>query len=284
MLEMLMNPRKAERHPWELFFVGIFYASLSVLLVYWIFGQDPVLSKYSGIFIVTFTVMFSTPFVYYIIKFEEDKITKDKKEITLIKEHEKAILTFLWLFLGFVVAFSFWNIILSSSDLLKAQIETYCLINRPSNIDSCVTQYIVGSAVSGSAGAFTDNFLVIFVNNLYVIVSVLIFSLIFGAGAIFILAWNATVIAAAIKIFTNSDLSSLPFGLLRYMIHGLPEIAAYFIVALAGGLVSVAVIKHEFGTPKFYDVLRDSLTLIFLAIIVLLFAAFIEVYITPLIF
>jgi len=62
----------------------------------------------------------------------------------------------------------------------------------------------------------------------------LIFSLIFGAGAIFVLAWNASVIAAAIGIFTKSELSSLPIALIRYMIHGIPEIASYFIVALAG--------------------------------------------------
>ena len=74
MLEMLISPKRAERQPFELFFVGVFYASLSILLVNWIFAQDSVLSKYSGILIVTFTVMFSMPFVYYTIKLEESKI------------------------------------------------------------------------------------------------------------------------------------------------------------------------------------------------------------------
>jgi len=119
---------------------------------------------------------------------------------------------------------------------------------------------------------------------MYVLIFTLVFSLIFGAGVIFILAWNASVIGAAIGIFTNSSLKALPLGLLRYMIHGLPEIAAYFLVALAGGLVSIAVIKHESGTDKFWGVLQDSLNLIILAIVVLFLAALMEVFVTPLLF
>jgi uncharacterized membrane protein SpoIIM required for sporulation len=99
-----------------------------------------------------------------------------------------------------------------------------------------------------------------------------------------VLAWNASVIAAAIGIFTKSQISSLPLGLTRYLIHGIPEIASYFIVALAGGLVSVAVIKHETGTEKFWEVLQDSINLIIVAVVILFIAALIEVYLTPLLF
>jgi len=134
MLEMLINPRKAQRAPWELFFVGLVYASLSVLLVNWIFAQDAVLSRYSGILIVTFTVMFSMPFVYYTIKLEERKTSYRLGTLGLLKEHRKAIWAFLWLFMGFVVAFSFWYLILATPESFRAQIETYCLINRPPQI------------------------------------------------------------------------------------------------------------------------------------------------------
>jgi len=285
MLEMLINPRKAERKPWELFFVGAFYASLSILLVNWIFSQDAVLSQYSGILVVTFTVMLSIPFVYYTLKLEEKKIGESSGTLALFKEHRKAIYAFIWLFLGFVIALSFWYIMLSSNQSFRAQIETYCLINRPSNFEACVNQYEIKD-VSTTIGFLsnTERLFLIFTNNIYVLIFTLVFSLIFGAGAIFILAWNASVIAAAIGIFTKSELSSLPLGLLRYLIHGIPEIVSYFIVALAGGMVSIAVIRHETGTSKFWDVLQDSLNLIILAIIVLFLAALIEVFVTPYLF
>jgi uncharacterized membrane protein SpoIIM required for sporulation len=105
-----------------------------------------------------------------------------------------------------------------------------------------------------------------------------------GAGAIFILAWNASVIAAAIKIFVNSDIGKIPLGLGRYMIHGIPEIAAYFVGALAGGIFSIAVIKREGGKERFINIMLDSLSLIIIAIAILFISAIIEVFITPKLF
>ena len=124
----------------------------------------------------------------------------------------------------------------------------------------------------------------IFANNIYVLIFTLVFSLIFGAGAIFILSWNASVIAAAIKIFSEGRLADMPLGIMRYMIHGLPEIASYFTGALAGGMVSVAVIRHDFGTEKFWKVMQDSLNLIIAAIVILFLAALVEVFVTPSLF
>lgn len=285
MIEMLVNPVKAERHPWELFFVGAFYASVAILLVEFVFVHDAVLSKYAGLLVVLFTVMFSMPFVYYTIKFEESKITPTRGSWALLNEHRHALSCFMWLFLGFVVAFAFFYITLSSHETFKAQIETFCLINRPASFGDCVKQYgIKDSFVATASITSTDRLFLIFANNIYVSIFTLVFSLLFGAGVMFILAWNATVIAAAIGIFTKSELSALPLGIARYMIHGIPEILAYFIVALAGGLVSVAVIKHEAGTDKFWEVLHDSFNLIVLGLIVLFLAALIEVFVTPSIF
>ena len=128
MFEILINPKKAERRPWEMFFIGVFYAALSLILVNWIFSGDPVLSRYSGILIVTFCVMFSIPFVHSSIKNEEKKDLEIRGLKNLIKEHSKALACFLFLFLGFVVAFSFWYIAFTDgSQNFTAQIETYCI-------------------------------------------------------------------------------------------------------------------------------------------------------------
>jgi len=284
MLEMLINPKKAERKPWEMFFVGLFYAALSVILVNWIFAQDVVLAKYSGILIVTFCVMFSMPFMYYAIKLEEEKDIKMEGGLRILKEHGKTLMAFLWLFLGFIVAFSFLYLVMPSDDSFRAQIETYCMINRPANFNECIEQYGI-KATGRTTGFLTskEKLVAIFTNNIYVLIFTLIFSLIFGAGAIFILAWNASVIAAAIGIFSKSGLSSLPFGILRFMVHGIFEIAAYFIGALAGGIISIAIIRHDIKSEKFWTILQDSLNLIILAVIVLVIAALIEVFITPII-
>ena len=281
---MLISPRKAEEKPSTLFFVGLFYASLSILLVDWIFSKDVVLSKYLGLLVVLFTVMLSMPFVYYTIRFEERKITSERGALSLLKEHKKAIFAFLWLFLGFVIAFSVWNIVLPANQGLNVQIETYCQINRPSSFSDCVTQF-TGQVINPNANVVSSQrLLAIFSNNLGVLIFTFIFSLIFGPGVIFILAWNASVISAAINIFANSELSKVPLGITRYILHGVPEIASYFIIALAGGIISSAIIRHELGTEKFWEVTKDSFSLIIISIIVLILAAIMEVFVTPILF
>ncbi|MFH1307884.1 MAG: stage II sporulation protein M [archaeon] len=289
MLEMLLSPKKAEREPWEMFFIGVFYASLSFLLVNWIFGQDAVLVKYSGMIIVTFTVMFCIPFVYGVLKREEEKDMEYSGAFRILKEHSHALYVFLWLFMGVIVAFSFLYIVFSiygdSSQSFRAQIETYCIINRPANFNDCVAEYGV-KGVSRTTAFLTakEKLFMIFANNIYVLIFTLVFSLIFGAGGFFVLAWNASVIAAAIGIFTRSNLASLPMGIARYMIHGIPEIAAYFIGMLAGGIISIAIIKHDTRSEYFWNILQDALNLIIVAVVILFLAALIEVFITPVLF
>jgi len=283
MFETLINPKEAEREPWKMFFIGLIYASLSLLLVHAFFPND---SLSNGMTVVAFCVMFSLPFMYYMIKREEIEDENIEGVLSVWKTHGDAIYAFMWLFLGFVIAFAFWNVILQNSSLLDFQIETYCKINSPGDVENCVSLYSVTGQATGITGSPTHQmrFLSILENNIYVMLFTLIFSLIFGAGAIFVLIWNASVIAAAIGVFTKYQLADLPLGLARYMIHGFPEIAAYFITALAGGIFGVGAIRHGLRDKKFIRVLENSLVLLFIAILVLIVAALMEVYLTPIIF
>ena len=284
MLESLINPKRAEKGPWKMFFVGIVYASLSLLLVHFLFS-DEYFSKVSGLMVVLFCVMFSFPFIYYTIKNEEGEDEETTSLMDVWKVHGDAISAFMWLFLGFVVAFSFWNIILQNSNLLNTQLEVYCSINSPENVEGCVSEYTFsGNAVSGYAISNLSKFLSIVGNNFGVMIFTLVFSLIFGAGAIFILAWNASVISAAIGIFVKGNVLEIPVGIFRYMIHGFPEIASYFIVALAGGMLGVEIIKNGFGSQKFTKVLANVIFMVLIAISILVIAALLEVFVTPLIF
>ena len=284
MLESLINPQRLEKGPWKMFFIGILYASLSLLLVKWFFSQDAVLASYSGMIVVTFCVMFSLPFMFYLIKKEEIEDEEVAGFFSVWRIHRDAIYSFMWLFLGFVIAFSFWYILLGDQNLLNAQSETYCMINSPNSIEDCVSQYSIEKLNPTGNAAKEARLLSIISNNIYVMIFTLIFSLIFGAGAIFVLAWNASVISAAIGIFTKYQLTEIPTGLARYMIHGFPEIMAYFITALAGGIFGVGVIRNGFANVKFLRVLENVVLLMFIALLFILAAGVIEVYLTPLLF
>ena len=282
-LEMLINPRRAERNPWEVFFLGLVYSSVSLFLSFFIFRQ------FASIVMVFLTTLACTYLVQGTLRLEEKKDAAIHKEFTLLKEHGKALSSFMFLFLGFVVSFSLWYIFLPhsfTSQLFSVQEQTISCVNA-GGIQGCLTTPL-------------DSFIKIFLNNLKVLLFVLIFAFFYGAGSVFILAWNATVVATAIGIFVRNSLStaaaslglasasvyfsSYSLGLLRYLTHGSLEILAYFIAALAGGIISVAVTHHTFNGRKFKHVLSDSIDLVILSIGTLLLAALVEVFVTPALF
>ncbi|MFH0832067.1 MAG: stage II sporulation protein M [archaeon] len=286
MFEAIVSPRHAERNPYSLFLVGMLYSSLSLFLVSIITKGDAVMMKHAPMLLIAFTTIFSIPFIHSLIRREEIDVINKKGGI--FARHFDALLALLFLFLGFLVAFSLWYIVLPDNSVaahFQSQIEKFCSINAGS-MANCVKEYGISpeflkGTLTGAVTGFGD-MSSIFINNLYVMLFTLIFSLAFGAGAIFILAWNASVIAAAIGLLARGNFDFFtPF--LTYMFHGIPEIAAYLVIALAGGILSTALIRQDF---KHFSskLIVNILMLVVAAVLLLLAAAFIEAYITPLLF
>jgi len=280
--EALINPLKAEAHPMVLVPVGFLYASLGLLFSVWIF------SDHASLIMVFLTTMSAIPLIYKIIKFEEKKDLSNLSEQKLIKEHSKALRVFINYFIGATLAFAFWYSVLPAetlSDLFKVQTQTI------SNLRGNVT---------GNAYSLSSIFLSILSNNLKVLIFCVLFSFLYGLGAIFILTWNASVIGVAIgdtirmgilqinekfHLFNSHKyISVISYGLLRYYLHGVVEILAYFVAALAGGIISSAVIRHDFGTKKFEKIVLDSSVLLLGSLFLVVAAAILEVYVTPLLF
>ena len=97
MLEMLVNPKSENQKPLKMLFIGILYGSLSLILVKLFFSGDAVLSKYSGMIVVTFCVMFSLPFMYYLIKREEAEDETVEGILGVWRAHSDAMYAFMFL-------------------------------------------------------------------------------------------------------------------------------------------------------------------------------------------
>lgn len=280
-LEALVSPFSAEKHPWEMFFIGLLYSSVAIFISIQIF------ENMAGLVAVFLTVMAAIPVMYSTIKLEEKKDTLGFSEAVLLKEHSKALASFVFLFLGIMIAFTIWYIFLpidTVHNLFSIQIDTIKNIN--SNVTGAVPSY--------------GFFLKVLLNNLRVLLFCILFSFFYGAGAIFILTWNASVISVAIGSFFRTNISTyagaigmyklagyfhiFSIGLLRYMVHGLPEILAYFIGGLAGGIISVAVIRHDLGAKNFNRIVFDTGGLVLISVALLVIAALCEAYVTPLLF
>ena len=274
-LEALINPFALRKRPWEMFIGGFFYSVIGLFLSYLVFREV------SGLLMVFLIVMATFPLLYTVIKREEEIDLKYKKEWAILKEHSHVIIFLIFLFLGITTA-----LVLCYVFLPTTMVET---------IFSLQTKAIheVNVKVVGNVTAF-GLFKRIFFNNIKVLFFCLAFAFIYGAGAIFILTWNASVIAAAIGSLIKSELAQTAsyvglasissyfgiaaFSFMRYMTHGIFEIAAYFIAGLAGSIISIAVIRHNLDNNQ---VVYDATELIILSLAVLVVAAVIEVFVTP---
>src|SRR3989344_1794302 len=280
--EDLIDPANAESHPRAVFLHSVIYVSLGLFLGWWIFGE------YASLVAVCLTTMAAIPLMHSIIRIEEKKDTVIGSEKNLLKEHSKALNVFMAYFIGATLTFAFWYIILPR-DLSTAMFNVQ---------ESTLTA--LGVQVTGFTFADFNTFISILANNLKVLLFCILFSFLYGAGAIFILTWNASVIGSAIGVtilkgmaelglrlhenFSLNHLTVISYGLLRYTVHGIPEILAYFIAGLAGGIISVAAIRHDFRTKRYRQIITDASVLLLLSFIILVLAAFLEVYVTPVLF
>ncbi len=258
-----------------MFFAGMLYAIVGMLLSYFVFRQ---LSGFLMVFLISIAAM---PLVYNAIKREEEIDVQVKGEWRILKEHSRVIFFLLYFFLGIVISLTIAYVVLPSA-----------MVSEIFYIQANAIQD-VNNSVSGNLALF-GLFKAIFLNNLKVLFFCLVFSFLYGMGAIFILTWNASVVAAAIGNLIKTSLADAganlgmqnialyfnvgAFSFMRYMTHGLLEITAYFVAGLAGSIISIAVIRHNLENEA---VLYDALDLIFISLGILLIAAIVEVYVTP---
>ncbi|MFA6089126.1 MAG: stage II sporulation protein M [Candidatus Woesearchaeota archaeon] len=279
--ESLINFQTAKNKPLILVFLGIVYSSLSLVLANWIFPSHASLTT------LFFTVLACVPLFMKTIEAEEVLDIKTTSEKSLLKEHGKVILYLCCLFLGFVISFTAWFVLLPVDDAgtnFSVQLDTFCRVNQAGNYDACMGQYGMSSDATGYAIKEQSALFTIIKNNLKVMLVCIIFSFLYGSGALYILTWNAMVLSVAIGYHMKLLLASVnPFSAVlissvSFLKHGLLEMVGYFIAGLAAGILSVAVIRHHYSTPKFRKILLDSLWLFGLSVLIIIIAGLFEVY------
>jgi uncharacterized membrane protein SpoIIM required for sporulation len=271
MLESILNFREVEKSPYLTFVWALMITTVGILFSTQLFYRitiSGVSFNLTGMFAVIFTVIPSVYFLTSVIKkeeeIEEEACRKHYKQGFFAK-HERDILMFLFYFLGVTVAFSIWAFVLPT-DFFQVQLA------KIYEIRAAVSGGVTGEITKGSFSSF----LLIFTNNLEVMIFAFIFSLLFGAGAVFIIVWNASILGTAIGELSKSILE-IPVVTLSFLPHGIPEIVGYLCAGLAGGLLSAAILRCR-STEILKVIFIDSLKILLLGVFFILIAAGIEVY------
>ncbi|MGC8885209.1 MAG: stage II sporulation protein M [Candidatus Nanoarchaeia archaeon] len=256
-LDWLINVHKIEKQPYKMLFFGFLYSLLAATLAILIFPEK------ASMTMLVLTVAAFLPIYLRLVKLEE---IKDEKHRPFIGQHWPTLQFFVYMFLGMIFTYICLTLILPStyfSKLFSAQLEI--LARRGIEL----------GALTNPSNAFVT----IFFNNLKVLIVGILLAFIYGAGAIFVLEWNAAVLGVLIGGLLRGNIALSPF---KYLVHGVPEITAYFIGGLGAAMVSVALARHKPTDPKFKKILLDSLNLILISISVLFLAAILEVTVSPL--
>ncbi len=256
-LERIVSIRDAVKNPWWMFVIGGVVSVISSLIALLIFPSS------IGLFLVFIITFIMTPFMVNLMSYEEaatEQEIRRKVKLNFLQRHTDVLAIYIAFFGGMALALSILFLMLPQATVEKIFKEQITEIN-----------VIRGSAI------FSGTFQKIILNNISVLAISFLFAFLFGSGAIFILAWNASVLSAAIGLTAKSlgGFTGLPAALLTFIPHGSLEIVAYFIAGIAGGLVSAAMTRKK--SFWFFVVFKDSLKMMMIAMLFLIVAGLIEV-------
>ncbi len=266
-LERILSPKSAEEHMYIVFLAGAIISAVSVFTAYFVFVGSSFESAI-GIFVTFFITIAILPFMINLGRYDEYKeevMLKARKTLNIFARHKTIIRVYMAFFFGVVLSLSIIYVVLPQD-----------IVDKVFYIQDQEVNRIRGAATLGGT------FFYIFPNNIGVLMLAFIFSFIFGAGAIYILAWNSTILAYVIGDGAKSlgvllgipSIIGIVPAALPYLPHGIPEFLAYFMGAIAGGILSIAVTKHR--NKYFWFVIEDSLKFLGIAVMLLVVGGVIE--------
>jgi len=296
-LESLFDPDKVRQRPPLMLTDAIILSTVALWFSFLVFPSS------ASVLSIAFIVIGSVPLFHRIFVLQEESELLDKSK-GFFERHLTLISIYGWFFIGLVISFSFWYYVLPAAstqvclgpcftvparDLAFAEQETTL-----QGISS-INQALSGNATAiFNEGVFMNYFARILFNNTGVLLLAILSSFVYGAGALFLISWNASVIAVKIAqntlplIQNYAHLGGLPafvlayltglFNALGFLPHGIFELPGFFIGAIAGGIISVAMSKKGYQTKEFQVIFVDAAILIAWALAFVFLGALIEAY------
>ncbi len=279
-LEAIVSGKELMKHPLVMLFIAILFSSTGMWLAFFTF---PGSSSILGIAFVTIALV---P-VMHSIFVREEAIEAETGHWTpnFIQRHFTLIKIYAWFFIGLIICYAFWYAILPVETRSVVFSEQEGTLGSIEALKSSMTGNftLANSPCAKNEGCW---FNLIFFNNAFVMLLSVLFSFVYGAGAVFLIGWNASVIGVVIgrdvlqtMAVNGNFLQAFGTGLynaLGLLPHGLPESIGYFFGAIAGGIIGVAVMKRSYKPHELRIIGKDAIVSIGIALVLLFIGAWIE--------
>jgi hypothetical protein len=261
-LESIIGEKKIRKHPVLIFFLTIVISFGSI------FFANLLFPKYSSVLSVAFVTIGLVPLVFNVLSKEEaDEVLSKRSCTTFLLRHFNIIMIFVWIFVGIIVSYAIFYSLAAPAErasLFTEQISAFCSISGeckdgvPYSISGRISASGMNACLSNNSSIESCT-LFIFENNAGVLLFTILLSLLYGVGAIFIIAWNASILGVFFgETFIN--LSHVKWvGMIQSMLigHGPPELLGYVFGALAGAILSSMVAKGQLLTHDAEVIIKD---------------------------
>ncbi len=287
--------KKIFENPTYCLFAGVFFSLFSFATSYFLF------KSFIGLSTILFTVILAMPLITALTRKESGSI-KSRKDV-FFKRHKPFINFYIYFFIGiflvfFVIAIINQSMVFSLEDLNPARAPIKEVVEQKAPTKTQQTKKINLARFQLPARKPSKVKLAnsIFKNNFYVMFIAWILSLFYGAGALFLITFNSSIFASALvnvikmKIPSLAGLSAASSLLFTYsfmacnmgimFIHMIPEVLAYFVAAMSGGLLATAFVNDQFMSKSFKKTIRESFILLIISGIIVYGSAFLEVYVS----
>ncbi len=263
-LEQVFGEKWIERRGWHALILGIIYSIVGIISAKLIFGSNP------GLMSVAFTSILLIPSLNMLLSNEENLEIREKKFSIrqLFIDHVDIFETYLYLFLGILIVYAI-----------------VALVYPHDQVASLFAPQLKVAGITGNAAMF-GQFASILKNNIIVLVVCLVLSLIYGAGSILFITWNASVWGVVFGYFARESAMIqgksvfVAFGLMMLPIlpHMITEAISYFLAAIVGGVMSKATLREKMFSKEFHHIITDGMMLLGIGFMFVILAAYLEVY------
>ena len=259
-------------------YLGVIFTIISYVVSFILF-HDPAVRNFIGISTILLTVVITLPIVSSLFTYEERYLTRTKRGF--FKKHKFVIDFFLYYFIGVFVVFFIIALIMPNTVFSQEQLYGH---------SSSIEVFVEGGKFLPPPPTMGNETLMIFKNNFLLMIICFFLSLFYGSGALFLIILNASIFASALAKVVRYQVPaglgfSQAYGLIScnlgiMFFHMIPEVSAYLMAAIAGGLLSKAIVTEKLSSKRFKRILLSSSILIAIATIVLFKAALIETHVS----
>ncbi len=275
-LEDIFRPGWIVNRPYIAFFFGLFFSLFSFVVAWFAFRSSISVST------VFLTTLLLVPAFITLIK-NEERVESRSGLRNFFHNHKGIFEVYFFSFLGVFIAFFLLGLVVYPDRAVYSQLFDFQLgFLKMQGVDAGLVQSFLSSGSYGWAHFFS-----LLSHNLLVLIVCFVLSLFYGASAIFLIILNGSVFAVFLLFISKNLAENFVQGLKAFgffLIHMLPEISGFLIAAIAGGVVSKALILEKRGKEHFRNVFQDAFVLMLIAVVLIIIAAFLETFVSSALF